>query len=272
MKNLLVYISLLITPTLFSIKASAGDNLLYNNGSLVTQSGTGVAGADESVLENVTLSMTSFGTAHSTNLNLRVADEFTITGSSWQIDTIDFYAYQTGELASTITEINLRIWDGVPGGVDSQIVFGDSSTNILTSTTFSGILRVDENTQGTANDRQIAISNVTVDVELEPGTYWLDWQSNGTGSAGPFVPHITITGQVTTGNALLSTDNGSTFTQLIDNGTLTRQGLPFIINGSVLSGPQPTVQSVPSLNFLGLTIFIFSLIIIVGYKRRSLNF
>ncbi len=253
MKKLFVLVSLSFISLVSTNTLAGGTNQLYSNGPLVTQIGTGVGGNDESVLENNTLSMNSFGTAHHPGASLRVADDFTVTAESWQINSIDFYAYQTNETASTITAINLRIWDGVPGNPGSNVVFGDTSTNVLNSTSFSGILRVNEDTQGIANDRQIAISNVVVDIELTAGTYWLDWQSEGSGGSGPFVPHITIPGQDTTGNALLSTDNGSTYGALQDLGSLTNQGLPFVINGTAGS-TQP--QSVPTLSILNLLILI----------------
>ena len=270
MKKLFVMVSLSFTSLIATNSIAAGFNQLYNNGPLITQSGTGVGGNDESVLENNTLSMNSFGTAHHPGANLRVADDFTVTAESWQINSIDFFAYQTNETASTITAINLRIWDGVPGSPGSTVVFGDTSTNRLNSTSFSGILRVNEDTQGIANDRQIAISNVLIDMEFTAGTYWLDWQAEGSGGSGPFVPHITIPGQDTTGNALLSTDNGSFYGTLQDLGSLTNQGLPFIINGTAGS-IEP--QSVPTLSLMNLMIlvslFLLTLYILQGRIKHN---
>lgn len=242
-----------------------GAGPLYDNGPIISSIGTGVGGADESVLENNNLSMTSFGTAHHPGANLRVAEDFIIAESPWQIDSIDFYAYQTNETASTITSINLKIWDGVPNAIDSTVVFGDSS-NVLNTTSEAGILRVNEDTQGTTNNRQIAISNVQINRQFSPGTYWLDWQSDGSGSSGPFVPHITIPGQNTTGNALLSTNNGATFSALLDLGSQTNQGLPFVINGSVTAGPQ--TQSVPTMNWLGSLLLIVMIVFIMNHINR----
>lgn len=244
-------------------------NTLYDNGPLVTSTGTGIGGADESVLQNNTLSMTSLGTAHQSSANLRVADDFTVPAEGWNISSIDFFAYQTNQTASTITSINLRIWDGIPADPGSQIIFGDTSTNILSSTSNSGILRVDESSQGNDNTRQIARSQTNVNITLEPGTYWLDWQSDGSGGSGPFVPHITITGQDTTGNALLSTNNGVSYANLQDNGTLTNQGLPFIING--IAGTIQEPQVVPTLSSLGIVIFILLFLISYRHQRKFIS-
>ena len=268
MTKFIVYVA-----TLFAISAPQAANevlnlgsALFDNGPIITSSGTGVGGANESVLENNTLSMTSFGTAHHSGANLRVAEDFIISGSPWLIDSIDFFAYQTNETASTITSINLRIWDGMPNSPGSTVVFGDTSTNVLNSTADSGILRVNEDTQGTVNDRQIAISNVQINQLFTPGTYWLDWQSDGSGLSGPFVPHVTIPGQTTTGNALLSTDNGATYGALQDLGSLTNQGLPLIINGTVIVAPSDS-QPVPVLNVFGLSLLIIMIMFLFYAKQ-----
>lgn len=267
---------LILTATLcflFSIELSAEINAqsfgseIFNNGPIITSSGTGLAGADESVLENNTLSMTSFGTAHHSAANLRVADDFTITTNAWRIDSIDFFAYQTNETASTITAINLRIWDGPPSSPGSSIVFGDDKTNILNTTFNSGILRVNEDSQGNDNIRQIAVSNVLINQQFTPGTYWLDWQSDGSGLSGPFVPHITVPGSDTTGNAQLSIDGGITYAPLQDLGSQTNQGLPLIINGSIVLPPS-NVQSVPTLGQLSLIILLAGMLLLGSYNLR----
>jgi uncharacterized repeat protein (TIGR01451 family) len=204
--------------------------VLFDNGPLITSVGTGVGGEDESVLENTTLGMTTLGAGHTGAF--RVADEFTITGDDWDITTITFFAYQTGATASTITEVNLQIWDGVPGAMGSSVIFGDDTTNRMSATSFSNILRVTEATTGTANNRQIAANIVDVNITLTAGTYWLDWQSNGSAGSGPWAPPVTITGQTVTGNAMQS--NTGVWGPLNDGGTGTALGMPFIVEGSVV--------------------------------------
>lgn len=224
-----------------------GANVIYSNGPLINSVGTGVNGEDESILQNNTLGLNMLGSGHQLSADNRVADDFEVIGESWDIESIDFYAYQTGEIASTITAVNLRIWDGVPGDPGSNVVFGDDSTNMMTSTGFSGALRVTESSTGTTNDRQIAVSNVAVGITLSPGTYWLDWQSDGSGASGPWAPPITITGQAATGNALQSIDAGVTYQAVEDSGTTDPQGFPFVIYG-----PLPTPSVIPTLSFYGL--------------------
>lgn len=236
-----------------------GAAAIYNNGPLVNSPGTGLGGLDESIVENITLGMTTLGSAHADGSIYRLADDFEVTGGDWDIESIDLYAYQTGETASTITSVNLRIWDGVPGGVGSTVVFGDTTTNRMNTTGFSGILRVAESATG-VNNRQIAVSNVTVGITLSPGTYWLDWQAGGSGGSGPWAPPISILGQNTTGNALQSADSGVTYPDLVDGGSLTALGLPFVIYGVL---PPPPV--VPTLSLYGL--LLFGLIALVFGRR-----
>ncbi len=235
---------------------------LYSNGSLVNGVGTGAGGLDESILQG-NLGMTTLGLAHQLGSSARVADDFTISGADWNITNITFYAYQTGETASTITAVNLRIWDGVPGAAGSNIVFGDDTTNRMTSTVNSNILRVSDTTTGTATNRQIAASDVAVNITLSAGTYWLDWQSDGSGGSGPWAPPITITGQTTTGNARQFFSGA--WADITDGGTNTPQGLPFIIQGTsavVLAPPTP----VPALNWIGLAF----LLLMLSFVSRKL--
>ena len=82
---------------------------------------------------------------------------------------------------------------------------------------------------------------------MPPGTYWLDWQSDGTGGSGPWAPPIAILGQNTTGNGLQSLDGGVTYGLAEDSGSLTQQGFPFVIYGVL---PQPV--TIPTLSFYGL--------------------
>lgn len=205
---------------------------LYDNGPLVNSAGSGVGGADESVLQSVSQGMNTLGAGHQLLNNNRVADDFTIpVGESWNIENITFFAYQSfSTTTSTMTGVNFQIWDGPPGVGGSTVVFGDTATNRLTTTGWSGIFRVSETTTGTANDRPIMANECDIAVTLDAGTYWLDWQTDGSLGSGPWAPPITINGQTTTGNGMQSL-GGAPFAALTDSGTLTQQGLPFIING-----------------------------------------
>jgi hypothetical protein len=199
--------------------------VLYNNGPLVNNPGGGVGGADESVLQNTSLGMNTLGFGHQNPpINNRIADEFTITDlGGWQIDSVCFFAYQTNSpTTSTIDTVNYRIWDGPPNDPLSSVIFSDTATNRLISTTWSNIYRVTEATSGTATNRPIMQNTASAGLFLPPGTYWLDWQTGGSLASGPWAPPITITGDTITGNAIQYIGSSGIWQDANDSGTLTR--------------------------------------------------
>jgi uncharacterized repeat protein (TIGR01451 family) len=213
-----------------------GPNVLFDNGPLVNSPGTGAGGADESVLQTTSLGMNTLGFGHQVLNGNRMADDFTVPAGGWLIDSFTFFAYQTGSpTTSTMTAVNMRIWDGVPAAPGSNIVFGDNTTNVMTATAFTNIFRITETTVG-ANNRPIMAQTVGgLSLLLPPGTYWLDWQTDGSLGSGPWAPPVTITGTAITGNGLQSlADNGATWVPANDTGTDTpQQALPFIITGTL---------------------------------------
>jgi len=207
--------------------------VLYDNGPLVTHPGGGAGGADASALQSA-IGLNVYGFGHALSTGYRVADDFTVTDAGgWDVQTITFFAYQTGSTtASTINHVNLRIWDNVPMGSGSTVVWGDTTTNLLASSAFANIYRVLD-TDLLGSTRPIMASVVTVGTTLPAGTYWLDWQVGGTLASGPWAPPISILGQTTTGNGMQY--DGAAWAALIDTGTAaTPQGLPFIVEGVVV--------------------------------------
>jgi hypothetical protein len=200
--------------------------VLYDNGPLVTDPGGGSGGADASALQTA-LGLGTYGVGHQVSLGYRIADDFTVTDANWTIETITFFAYQTGSsTTSTITAVNLQIWDGPPDDPTSTVVWGDPTSNVLTSTSWSNIYRVLD-TDLLNSDRPIMANTVTVNTVLPAGDYWLDWTTDGTLTSGPWAPPISIVGQTTTGNALQYT---TAWAPVVD-GTFP-QGFPFIIEGT----------------------------------------
>ncbi len=205
------------------------EDLMVYNGPFINSPNTGVGGADESVLQTVSLSMTTLGFGHQVSAGNRIADDFTITASA-DIDSIIFFAYQSSApTTSTITAVNYRIWDGPPDNPASNVVFGDTLTNRLIHTEWTGVYRVSETTSGTATNRPIMKNTVSAGTTLPVGTYWLDWQSDGSVSySGPWAPPITINGENTTGNGMQYT---GAWAPVLDTGSGTQQGFPFWIYG-----------------------------------------
>ncbi len=214
------------------------DAVLWDNGPLVTHPG-GCSGVDASRLQT-DLSMNTLGFGHQFLVGNRMADDFEVTNPlGWQIDQFTFFAYQTGAPAdpSPITGVYYQIWNGPPNDPASRVVFGDLATNRLVSSTFTNIQR-DSVTSPCANNRYIFANVASAGVTLPPGTYWLDWMTDGSLTSGPWAPPVTILGQTTTGNALQYTTSSGAWAPALDSGTLTQQGMPFIIEGEPVPPPQ----------------------------------
>ncbi len=209
-------------------------DVLYENGPLVTCAGCGASGADASEVQT-SLGLSTYGFGHAVSSGFRVADDFTVDSpDGWQVETFTFYAYQTGSTTtSTFTDVNYRIWDGPPSDPASMVLFGDTTTNRLINSAWSGIYRTLDTTL-TNTDRPIMANTVSAGVFLPAGTYWLDWQSAGTLGSGPWAPPVSIEGQTTTGNALQY--DGAGWNPLIDTGANAQQDLPFIVEGTVAGG------------------------------------
>jgi hypothetical protein len=211
--------------------------VLYDNGPWITSFGDGPGGSDVSLLQNVSLGLTTLGA--SVNLSaggphFRIADEFEVTTpGGWTVNNVAFYGYQTGSTTtSSFTGVNFRIWDGPPNDPNSNIVFGDTTTNRFESTDWTGVYRYAESAIGNTTRPVMQIVG-EAGVHLMPGTYWLDWQLAGTIASGPWQPPITIIGQNTTGNAMQLAAAG--WQPFLDGGTGTpAQGAPFQLWGETV--------------------------------------
>jgi len=210
------------------------DAILYDNGPLATHAAA-CSGMDASRLQT-DLVMNTLGFGHQFPLGYRMADDFTITDpGGWTIDQITFFAYQTGAPSSPspIVGVYYQIWDGPPDDAGSTVVFGDLTTNRFQKSESHNLQR-DSVTSPCASNRFIFANVANAGTTLPPGTYWLDWSTEGSASySGPWAPPVTILGQTTTGNALQFT---TAWAPALDTGTATQQGMPFIIEGSVMGG------------------------------------
>lgn len=213
---------------------AANSQILYDNGPIANSFGTGAGGADESMLYTTTFGMSTIGFGHQATTFNRVADDFVNTNCLWQIDSIVFFGYQTGSTTtSTFTGVNFRIWDSIPDAPGSSVVFGDTTTNRMTRTVWSGVYRITETTHGNAQRPIMRNVCATPGLTLPAGTFWLDWSSTGSLASGPWAqPRVPLNTAIT-GNGRQRI--GSVWNNLIDGGTNTpAQGLPFIIYGTII--------------------------------------
>ncbi len=203
--------------------------VMHDNGPTVTHPNQGAGGADVSLLEDVTLGLTTLG--WSVDFAKRVADDFVVTDADGvHVDTITVFGYQPGSTTeSTITSGTLRIWDGPPGS-GSNVIHGSTTLGQALGCTWSGTYRTSE-TLGLSNTQHPVMACVLdVGIDLLPGVYWFDWALYSPTGTGPWIPPITILGQATTGNGQMRTGYNDIWNPIFDPGTATPQGFPFILN------------------------------------------
>ena len=218
--------------------AQLWDNGAQGNGTLITHpngmTGT-VAGAHRSAISP---GSTTFGSSASGAF--RLADNFTVTGAGWTISSFQFFGYLTGATTPGATALTVRIWDNTPGAAGSNIIFGNDTTNVLSSTGFAvgpgglGIYRTTE-TDTAGATRRIQQLTANVNLTLAAGTYWVDWGFTGVS----FTPPLSAVGGLPpAGNALQFNPTAGTWGPSLDNtGTGPQLDFPFVVNGTVVPEP-----------------------------------
>jgi subtilisin-like proprotein convertase family protein len=156
----------------------------------------------------------------------RVADDFTVpAGNTWNVTKMTFYAVVLPPPPGTspITEVRVVIRDASPVGA-SNVIFGDLTTNRLTSTSFSNVYTI-ANSQvpapGTAPNQNFVVWKVeaNVPVSLAPGTYWVEWQVVGGAGQRVFALMSQPVGARTAaGYNAVSTFNGGPWGPVLDAG------------------------------------------------------
>jgi hypothetical protein len=208
-------------PNAASVSRSTDATVLFNNGTIINSAGTGPGGTDESIIP---AAGSSFGFHFGQSAGSSVAEDFDVF-ETWTINSVEFQGYQTfSGTTSSFTGVYFRIYDGKPGE-GGNVIWGDLTTNRLSEATFANIYRVDAPGQGTDRPIMNLICN-DLNIELNPGTYWIEWQASGSLSSGPWVPNT-----VEPGNAIQW--NNSSWSPLTNPGTV---GLPFILKGTDGSG------------------------------------
>lgn len=227
------------------------DVVLWDNGPLVNAPGGGPGGADGSIARDTTVGLVSRGFNISNASAYRASDDFTITqAGGWQIDTVDFYVYMGGMTGTTnpLTAMYFQIWNGMPDDPGSTVVFGDLTTNRMTSSTWMNAYRFLES-DPTDTTRPIMHVVATAGVTLPAGHYYVDWTVDGDiNYTGPWQPPVTIDGQTTTGDGMQYT---GAWAVVVDSGLGTTLGFPFILNGSVVNPSAVAVSDLQAYNAPG---------------------
>ncbi len=197
---------------------------IFNNGPVVNGSG----------LSLLTAPATTFGFGAQTASGNAVADDFTVAANIvWNVQSLNFYGYQTGSTGFTFQTAS---WSVVSGGVNGSVVA--SGTTAVTNAGLVGY-RVDATTP-TNTQRGIYSAAADVsDFSLAAGTYWLRWSLTGSLASGPWQPP---TSDAAIGNAAQSVTNGA-FATLVETGSGLNVSLPFTVSGTITVIPEPASVS-----------------------------
>ena len=154
-----------------------------------------------------------------------VADAFTVpTDSTWVFDTVIIYQYKYNTSPSyQFLNCNMQIFDGTPG-LGGSVIWGDTSTNLISSTGFTGIYKVDTLTSVDGgllgNKRPIMYLKLHLSPapRLTAGTYWLSWAAAGPGTNNADVPDKVLPGRVNPSGQMARGEYNGTWQYLSDSG------------------------------------------------------
>ena len=206
----------LAVAVLAGLAGLAQADLLHDNGPFITHPGGHSNGSDVSQLQNSAIptgmghSILGSGVGQYQNgtSHIRLADDFTVPNNQvWTLTQMRVYGYQTNLGPQVHAGATLRIYSGNPstGGV---VIWGDTSTNLLASSTFRGY-RIAQSTNAgppfTDTLRAVMEDRLSLpSLQLGAGTYWAEWGITGFNqNAAVFTPPRTILWQAMTDQAPL---------------------------------------------------------------------
>lgn len=226
--------------------AAVAQTIIYDNGStvpsailpigIITNPGAAVGGADGS---QITAPDNTFGHGHQTAAGNRLVDDFVVpAGFTWTITGAHVFGYVTGATTVQTTFGAAQFFNAQPT-VGSVPIFGDTTTNVFTSGTFTNIYRTTAAAPLDAT-RRVVDNTLTfgAPLVLGPGTYWFEYGLTGNN----FSPSLQVTpnqGGVVTGNGLQFTTAGGYLPLLDPAGTGVQKGVAFQLVGTIAPIPEP---------------------------------
>ncbi len=183
-----------------------------------------------------------------------VADVFTIpSGSTWTFDTVIIYGDQPGSgTTSSFLDCNLQIYDGAPG-LGGSVIWGDTVTNVLAATGFTGIYRGDSFTADgglTSTNRPIMYLRLWLASAptLAAGTYWLSWSAAGSEPSNPSCPQKVLPGRVNPSGQMARQFYGGSWNYISDSGNAVGFGKIIKAKAGLASTPVLANNTISVLN------------------------
>lgn len=184
-------------------------------------------------------------TSGTTTLNYFLADDFTVpAGVSWTVSSIDFYGYQTGYtgVTSPFNSVKVQLYNSDPSVAGATSVFGDDTTNRFNTSSEIMMYRIANSAvpapgSNPVTNRKIWFIKANVATTLNPGTYWVKFQLQNSGTTANFVPPVVVVGSrgLPSFNAKQFNVSNSTWTNVMDAGIPVTapdvpQDMPFVVN------------------------------------------
>ena len=220
---------------LFCFMSSALQAQQYVNGNLATGATTsnGTAAPAGFQWSEVQSGNGTSGVGANIAAGLSIADDFTVTSSSWNVSKITFFAYSTGYAGSSspFNDVRVQIFDTDPSAGGVSPIFGDLTTNRLLSSSTASLYRIFNATPGTT--RQVWKIEANVPVSLNAGTYWVEWQVGlVSGLTSNFTPPSTVVGTTTQSgvNAMQHDLTADTWVNVTDGTSGDAQDFHFLVD------------------------------------------
>ena len=209
LRNLISMLLMVLTlAVLISGEPGAQAAVLHDNGPMVNSPGTHPGGGDESIMRQMCWGYTAgFNNSHNYLFDLATLLPIILPLPPARPGR---YHHLISTLSSKVRSHRPLLppifgyGTASPAGRGS-VVWGDNTTNVLTSVAFTDIYIVLD-TPGLADDSR-RVQRVTINTDnltLGPGTYWAEWSYDdyGTFMDRQYQPPIRIDNETTTGDAV----------------------------------------------------------------------